>query len=119
MTQLGSEEVTHQQWYRGVMLELLRDLGLLGKVDIKAHWQTWETLPPVQQLQLLIDEILTHSPRHPAVHSGGRDRQRPQPGVSGQRLLRLYSRLPRAAPVPGRLPAIDLGLVRGGHAVGL
>jgi hypothetical protein len=53
MTQLGSEEVTHQQWYRGVMLELLRDLGLLGKVDIKAHWQTWETLPPVQQLRLI------------------------------------------------------------------
>jgi hypothetical protein len=62
MTQLGSEEITHQQWYRGIMLELLRDLGLLGKVDIKAHWQTWETLPPVQQLQLLIDEILTHLP---------------------------------------------------------
>jgi WD40 repeat protein len=62
MTQLGSEEVSHQQWYRGVMLELLRDLGLLGKVDIKAHWQTWETLPPVQQLQLLIDEILSHLP---------------------------------------------------------
>jgi WD40 repeat protein len=62
MTQLGSEEVTHQQWYRGVMLELLRDLGLLGTVNIKAHWQTWETVPPVQQLQLLIDEILTHLP---------------------------------------------------------
>ena len=44
------------------MLELLRDLGLLSKVNIKAHWQTWETLPPVQQLQLLIDEILTHLP---------------------------------------------------------
>jgi WD40 repeat protein len=62
MTQLGSEEVSHQQWYRGVMLELLRDLGLLGKINIKTHWQTWETLPPVQQLQLLIDEILTHLP---------------------------------------------------------
>ncbi len=35
MTQLGSEDVTHQQWYRGVMLEFLRDLGLLGRVDIK------------------------------------------------------------------------------------
>ncbi|MBD2428630.1 AAA-like domain-containing protein [Phormidium sp. FACHB-1136] len=60
MTQLGSEEVTHQQWYRGVMLEMLRGLGLLGKINIKDHWQRWETLPPVQQLQLLIDEILEH-----------------------------------------------------------
>lgn len=62
MTQLGSEEVSHQQWYRGVMLELLRDAGLLGKVDIKAHWQTWATLPPVQQLRLLLDQILTQLP---------------------------------------------------------
>ncbi len=59
MTQLGSEEVTHQQWYRGVMLELLRDLDLLGKVDIRARWNMWETLPAIQQLRLLLDEILT------------------------------------------------------------
>jgi hypothetical protein len=62
MTQLGSEDVTQQQWYCGIMLELLRDLSLLSKIKIKAHWQTWESLPPVQQLQLLIDEILAHLP---------------------------------------------------------
>ena len=62
MTQLGSEQVSHQQWYRGVMLELLRDLELLGKIDIKAYWQSWETLPVVQQLRLLIDEILALLP---------------------------------------------------------
>ncbi|MGK7888738.1 MAG: AAA-like domain-containing protein, partial [Leptolyngbyaceae cyanobacterium] len=62
MSQLGSEEITHQQWYRGVMIELLRDLSLLSKINLKAHWHSWETLPPVQQLQLLIDEIFTHLP---------------------------------------------------------
>ena len=62
MTQLGSEQVSLQQWYRGVMLELLRDLQLLGKVDVKAHWQSWETLPVVQQLRLLLDEILVLLP---------------------------------------------------------
>lgn len=62
MTQLGSEEVSHPQWYRGIMLEMLRGLGLLGKINIKDHWQRWETLPPVQQLQLVIDEILRHLP---------------------------------------------------------
>lgn len=62
MTQLGSEQVSHQQWYRGVMLELLRDLNLLAKVDVKAHWQTWETLPMVQQLRLLLDQILAQMP---------------------------------------------------------
>ncbi len=62
MTQLGSEQVSHQQWYRGVMLELLRDLQLLGKVDVKTQWQRWEPLPMVQQLRLLIDEILVQLP---------------------------------------------------------
>lgn len=62
MTQLGSEQVSHQQWYRGIMLELLRDLQLLGKVNVKAQWQAWEALPMVQQLQLLIDEILFQIP---------------------------------------------------------
>ncbi|MEM9215150.1 MAG: AAA-like domain-containing protein [Cyanobacteria bacterium P01_F01_bin.150] len=62
MTQLGSEKVTHQQWYRGIMLELLRDLDFLGKVDIRTRWQEWATLPAIQQLRLLIDEILTLLP---------------------------------------------------------
>lgn len=62
MTQLGSEQVSQQQWYRGVMLELLRDLQLLDKVDVKAQWQTWEDLPLVQQLRLLIDQILAQMP---------------------------------------------------------
>lgn len=62
MTQLGNEQVSHEQWYRGVMLELLRNFQLLHKVDLKAHWQTWETLPMVQQLHLLIDQILAHLP---------------------------------------------------------
>ncbi len=62
MTQLGSEQVSQQQWYRGIMLELLRNLQLLGKIDVKAHWQTWETLPLVQQLRLLIDQILVQLP---------------------------------------------------------
>lgn len=62
MTQLSSEQVTHQQWYRGVMVELLRNLQLLNKVNLQARWQTWEGSPVMQQLQLLIDEILALLP---------------------------------------------------------
>ena len=62
MTQLGSEQVTHDQWYRGVMLELVSGLRLLGTIDLKAHWQTWADQPPVQQLRLLMDDILAHLP---------------------------------------------------------
>lgn len=62
ITQLGSEQISHEQWYRGIMLELLRNLGLLHQVDIKHWWQSWNTLPIVQQLSLLIDEILVRLP---------------------------------------------------------
>ncbi|MEB3359146.1 MAG: AAA-like domain-containing protein [Synechococcales bacterium] len=65
MTQLSSEPVTHQQWYRGVMLELLSNFQLLGTVNVKAWWQTWESLPMVQQLRMLIDEILEQIPEIP------------------------------------------------------
>jgi len=62
MTQLGSEQVTHVQWYRGVMLDWVSGLRLLGTIDLKAHWQTWADQPPVQQLRLLMDDILAHLP---------------------------------------------------------
>lgn len=58
MTQLGSEQVSHQQWYRGIMLAIVSELRLLGNIPLKKRWQEWETLPMVQQLGLLMDEIL-------------------------------------------------------------
>lgn len=62
MTQLGSEEVSHQQWYRGIMLDCVLNLQLLDKIDVKARWQQWEALPIVQQLRLLLAEILAQIP---------------------------------------------------------
>ncbi|QQE64244.1 hypothetical protein GFS31_09240 [Leptolyngbya sp. BL0902] len=62
MTQLGSEQVTHDQWYRGVMLELVARLQMLSTIDLKAHWQDWADQPPVQQLRLLMDDLLAHLP---------------------------------------------------------
>jgi len=58
MTQLGSEGVTPEQWYRGIMLDLVRNLRLLSQIDLKTRWQIWSALPMVQQLRLLIDELL-------------------------------------------------------------
>ena len=62
MTELGSDQVSLEQWYRGVMVVLLRELRLLGQIDITARWQTWEALPMVQQLRLLMDEIFQQLP---------------------------------------------------------
>ena len=62
MTQLGSEAVTLEQWYRGIMLDLVRNLRLLGRIDLKSRWQIWSALPMVQQLRLLIDDLLEQLP---------------------------------------------------------
>ncbi|QQE65978.1 hypothetical protein GFS31_26730 [Leptolyngbya sp. BL0902] len=62
MTELGSDQVSMEQWYRGVMVVVLRELHLLGSININDRWQTWGSLPPVQQLRLLIDEIFEHLP---------------------------------------------------------
>jgi hypothetical protein len=62
MTQLGTEQVSIEQWYRGFMLGLLQDLHLLGQINLQAHWQKWQEIPLVQQLRLLIDEVLAQIP---------------------------------------------------------
>ncbi len=62
MTELGSDQVSYEQWYRGMMVALLRDLDLLGPIDLKARWQEWAALSMVQQLRLLIDDIFSHLP---------------------------------------------------------
>ncbi|MGK7889202.1 MAG: AAA-like domain-containing protein [Leptolyngbyaceae cyanobacterium] len=62
MTQMGREAVTPEQWYRGIMLDLVRNLGLLGHIDLKARWQDWADLPLAQQLRLLLDKLLDQLP---------------------------------------------------------
>jgi WD40 repeat protein len=59
MTRIGGEQVTLEQWYRGVILNLLSSLDLVGAVQLKQRWQAWQDLPMLQRLSLLIEEILT------------------------------------------------------------
>ncbi|MGK7916360.1 MAG: AAA-like domain-containing protein, partial [Prochloraceae cyanobacterium] len=58
MTRIGSENVTPNQWYKGVSFELGRRFGLLRKVDLKAWWKEREDISPVQRLSEFIEEIL-------------------------------------------------------------
>jgi len=62
MTQFGSENVSCEQWYRGIMFVLLRKCKLSDKIPFKEHLKKWEGLPIVQQLGLFIDEILERLP---------------------------------------------------------
>lgn len=58
MTRLGSNGLTQPQWYTGVGVSLLQSLNLLGQVNFLAWWQERESLPLVQRLNQLVDEVL-------------------------------------------------------------
>jgi GAF domain-containing protein len=58
LTRLGSEHMTPNQWYKGLVVELWRSFSLLSKVNLKAWWKEQEDLLPVQCLGQFIEDIL-------------------------------------------------------------
>lgn len=58
MTRIGSENITPDQWYKGIAFELGRRFSLRSKVNLKAWWQEREDLSPVQRLSEFIEEVL-------------------------------------------------------------
>ncbi len=57
MTRIGSENVTPEQWYKGLAVELWQNFALT-KVNFKAWWNERLDLSPVQRLSYFIEEIL-------------------------------------------------------------
>ncbi len=63
LTQLGSQNLTSDQWYRGLISELWRTLGLMGRVDLRTWLREQADLSAVQQLSHFVESvILTHVP---------------------------------------------------------
>lgn len=58
LTNIGSETVTPQQWYKDVAAELWRGFNLIEKVNFKQWWQEQRGLSPVQQLSRFIKDVL-------------------------------------------------------------
>ncbi|RUT06487.1 serine/threonine protein kinase [Dulcicalothrix desertica PCC 7102] len=58
LTRIGSENVTPDQWYKGLIAELWRSFGLLRKVNLKTWWQEKGDISPVQRLSQFIEEVL-------------------------------------------------------------
>jgi predicted ATPase/GAF domain-containing protein len=58
LTRIGSENVTPEQWYKGLAVELWRSFGLLRVVNLKHWWHEREDLSPVQRLSQFIEEVL-------------------------------------------------------------
>ncbi len=58
MTRIGSDEVTLEQWYKGIAVELWQGFGLLGAVSLKNWWNERSDLSAVQRLSRFIEDVL-------------------------------------------------------------
>ncbi|RAQ49186.1 sugar-binding protein [Arthrospira sp. O9.13F] len=59
LTLVGQDQITSAQWYKGIIVELLRGFKLWEKFQFfKAWWQNQDNLSPVQKLGYFIDDIL-------------------------------------------------------------
>ncbi|NCS01078.1 MAG: AAA family ATPase [Microcystis aeruginosa G13-11] len=59
LTRLGTDNITPEQWYKGLAVDLLRSFGLIKQLKtFKAWWSEQLDLPPVQRLGQFIEEFL-------------------------------------------------------------
>ena len=58
MKRIVRANTTANQWYQGIIFELLRNFGLRGKVDLSSWWQEQENFSPIQKIERFIDRLL-------------------------------------------------------------
>jgi hypothetical protein len=58
MTNIGSENITPLQWYKGVVAELCSGFKLYKKINFKAWWSEQEGISLLQKLSRFISEVL-------------------------------------------------------------
>ena len=54
MTNIGSENITPLQWYKGIVGELWSSFKLLENIDLKAWWKEREDFPLIYKLRPFI-----------------------------------------------------------------
>ena len=64
MTNIGSENITPTQWYKGVVAELWLGFKLLGQINLKTWWQQHEDISLLQKLSRFIAEVLLVQLKH-------------------------------------------------------
>jgi GAF domain-containing protein len=65
MTRIGNENITPEQWYKGLAVELWQSFDLLDQVNLKAWWQEKLDISPVQRLSRFLEEVLLAKVRLP------------------------------------------------------
>ena len=58
MTRIGSDEVTLNQWYKGLAVELWQALGLMNSFRLSDWWKERQDLSAVQRLGQFFEEVM-------------------------------------------------------------
>ncbi|MEH1824048.1 MAG: AAA-like domain-containing protein [Nostoc sp.] len=58
VTQLGSEDTTSAQWYKGIIVSMFYGLNLAEHVNFKQWWDIQAGLSPIQKLHQFVEEVL-------------------------------------------------------------
>lgn len=58
ITNIGSETITSDQWYKGVASELWRGFNLLKTIHLKTWWNEQEGLSSLQRLSRFIEDVV-------------------------------------------------------------
>ena len=58
MTRIGNENITPEQWYKGLVVELWQGFDLLDKINLKSWWQERLDISPVQRVSRFFEEVL-------------------------------------------------------------
>ncbi|MGF1936806.1 MAG: AAA-like domain-containing protein [Nostoc sp. ChiQUE02] len=58
VTQLGSEDTTSAQWYKGIIVSMFYGLNLAEHLNFKQWWNMQAGLSPVQKLHQFVEEVL-------------------------------------------------------------
>ncbi len=58
LTTIGSQQVTPDQWYAGIIRILVRSFNLSDKFNLRAWWREGDHLSPVQRLSEFIEKVL-------------------------------------------------------------
>jgi WD40 repeat protein len=58
LTSIGSQHLTPEQWYAGIVRSLVSSFKLTDKFNLRSWWKERDHLSPVQRLGEFIDEVL-------------------------------------------------------------
>jgi len=58
LTKIGSQNLTADQWYAGIVRSLVSSFELSGKCNLRSWWRDREHISPVQRLNEFIEEVL-------------------------------------------------------------